>query len=194
MLKPWDGGTRALDPTPGDRKERGEAERCGGPAWRPKASKAVVDYAGMRVARRKPKGQRARAHPLLNLRTRREGGRVVAPSREGMEGQGLMYPPPPSPTPAPNRLYLKIRLHLHLHALAGPLPLPYVMPLISSCGIPYHPAVAPPPPFRRGFLCLFCPLSCGFLNPFPRSGASQTFYLTHSPNSLAYNLGRQGFG
>lgn len=46
----------------------------------------------------------------------------MAPSREGMEGQGLIYPPPPSPTPAPNRLYLKIRLHLHLHALAGPSP------------------------------------------------------------------------
>lgn len=98
MLKPWDEGTRALDPTPEDRKERGEAEGCGGPAWRPRASRAVVDYAGMRVARGRPKGQRARARPLLlNLRTQSGGGRVVAPSREGMEGQGLIYPQPPPP-------------------------------------------------------------------------------------------------
>lgn len=70
MLKLWYEGTRALDPTPGDRKEPGEAEGCGGPAWRPRASKAVVDYARMRVARGRPKGQRARARPLLlNLRT-----------------------------------------------------------------------------------------------------------------------------
>lgn len=88
MLKPWDGGARTLDPTPGDGKERGEAEGCGGPAWRPRASRAVVDYAGMRVARGRPKGQRARARPLFSPqpRDREEEGELWPPPGKGWKG------------------------------------------------------------------------------------------------------------
>lgn len=87
MLKPWDGGARTLDPTPGDGKERGEAEGCGGPAWRPRASRAVVDYAGMRVARGRPKGQRARARPLFLLNLGTERRRESCGPLQGRDGR-----------------------------------------------------------------------------------------------------------
>lgn len=133
MLRPWDEGTGYLDPTPRDSKERGEAEGCGGPVLRPEASNAVVDHVGVKMARGRLKERRARARPLflLILKTEREGeGRVVALSREGREGQGLMYPPSPSPTPAPFRLHLKIRLLLFLHALAG-----FLSPSVCSANV-----------------------------------------------------------
>lgn len=108
-----------------------------------------------------------------------------------------MYPPSPSPTPAPLRLHLKIRLLLFLHALAGFLSpsICNVNALISSCGIPYHPAVAPFP-----HLCLafgLSRLSSGFPNPLPRSDTTKPSlppFLTQSPNSLAYHVDSQGFG
>lgn len=89
------------------------------------------------------------------------------------EGQGLMYPLSPSPTPAPFRLHLKIRLLLFLPALAG-----FLSPsicnanvLISSCGIPYHPAVAPFPHLYVTFG--LSRLSSGFPNPLPRSDTTK---------------------
>lgn len=97
MLRTWDGGTGDLDPTPGDRKERGAAEGCGGQAWRPRASRAVVDYVGVKVVRERLKDSGQERVLFSPHPQDREERRVVALSREGKEGQGLMYPLPPPP-------------------------------------------------------------------------------------------------
>lgn len=94
MLRPWDEGTGYLDPTPGDSKERGEAEGCGGPVLRPGASNAVVDYVGVKMARGRLKERQARARPLFSLSSRpRRKGRESCGPLQGREGRARPYVP-----------------------------------------------------------------------------------------------------